>query len=727
MAEVAKRYQDHLPTIKKNVKQSYDYFKPNYDRYWLYKNLVFKTSVTKKDEDVLDDLGKPNIESNILEPYISRLMGEFAKQEPSIAVTTEDGQHVDGQMAETVQVVEGHIRHILYSANKDGCDYKVYEDLLSGGFSAFKVFTKYSNPMSFDQIIGMKRVYDPTLCGWDLLAQLPHKGDGRYCFENYPKGAADFKEEYPDVDITNLTYNKQTDGFNWSYNNGREDIIIICDYYEKKKKKVKIFELANGERVTEKQLKEAMGKFNEAKAIAQFPAIKRSRVTELEVICRYRCIENKVLEYVETDFRQLPLVFVDGNSKLLRETTQGAVEQMTRPYVYQAMGTQRLKNFAMQTLGNELENMVQHKWVFPEQALPTQPEYAEAITNNQLPKVVIYNAYSEDHPDQPVPPPREVMRPPIPPEIINTFSMADQTVQNILGAYDAALGINGNDLSGKAIIEGATNSNAAAMPYIVGILQALGQCAVMFVDLIPKYFITPRTIPIVGKDGKKGYVAINQPNGVDLSYDENALHVNVEPGVNFSVQKNRSLQTIFSAMQASPVFAQFINEECLEEILDNMELRGIDMMKAKAPAWQQKIKQMQAQQAQAQQQAAQNNPMAMRMQIEAAKLQHQVQQDEIKNQLAASQQKLDEISEQTERMKVLLAEQESQREALVRMAAQETEKMSKQVELSIAMVHEHHAQVSDHRDHNRDDLKLHHDMIQANKPQPTKDNANDVR
>ena len=81
------------------------------------------------------------------------------------------------------------------------------------------------------------------------------------------------------------------------------------------------------------------------------------------------------------------------------------------------------------------------------------------------------------------------------------FTGSDSLIQNVLGSYDASLGINNNQLSGIAIVEGASQSNATAMPYIVGCLQGFQRVAQIYVDLMPKYFTTPRTIPILDEEG----------------------------------------------------------------------------------------------------------------------------------------------------------------------------------------------------------------------------------
>lgn len=630
MALVAKTHQDRLDTIKKNVRNAYEAFKPNYDRFNEFRRFTFDTSLTADDITLLTQLSKPQIEFNITEAYISRLMGEFSKQEPAISVSSQDQDKVDPL---TIHVVEAHIRHILLDSKNHHTRWELMKDIYSGGFSVAKIKTDYAHEMSFDQILEYDRVYDPTLCGWDQLARYSHKGDGKFCFELFPYEVEDFKETYPGVKIDKLSYNRNFTSYNWAYLNGNEKILLVCDYYEKKKREVKIVQLADGSTKTLKEYESMIENWDD---VVQPPAIKgKPRWTTLETICRYRCIETEVIEYVETDYKLMPLIFFDGNSIMLRNPkTSGSISQMTRPYVYNAKGAQKLKNFSGITLANEIENIVQHKFMVAKEALPKEEDFRQAYIDIQRPNNMVFNAFYENNPEQQIPNPiREIQRVPTPPEVIQAFTATDSLIQNILGSYDASLGINDNQLSGIAIVEGATQSNAAAMPYIVGFLQGLNRVAECFLDLIPKYYVTPRTIPIRGLDGKADYVKINQDDGIDMFYDNNVLNINVEAGVSFQIQKSKALQQIISLMQVSPLFNQFINDKGLGVLLDNVEIKGIDQLKIMVEDWQKEMQQQKQMAMQQQQQQMMNNPVIAKQKIEMAKLQQQDKEAQIDAQL----------------------------------------------------------------------------------------------
>ena len=692
--EVDKRKQqdNDLANIKESVRRAYEYFKPNYDRYNEFRRFVFENSLTDEEVTLLMTLSKPQLEFNILEAYISRLLGEFSKQEPDIMVSADDENTADPV---TIKVLEQHIRHTLCDAKSHNTRQEVYKDLLSGGFSTLKLMTEYAHPMSFDQVIEIERAYDPTLCGFDPLARYSHKGDGRFCFELFPKSKDEFMEEFPDIDISSISFNRDFAGFNWSYLNDKTEMLIVADYYKKKIQPVQIVKVRDGRVMRLSKYKKMLAEW--ADFAAPPGIIGKPRTTQLETISRKRCIDNQIIEEEDTDFTMLPLIFVDGHSVMIKTPKNGNVRQVTRPYVYHAKGAQRLKNFAGIALANEIENMVQHKFIIKKEALPKEEEWLQAIKDVQKPSNVVVNAFYEENPDQPIPEPiREIIKTPAPPEMVQAFTGAEGLIQNILGSYDASLGINNNQLSGIAIVEAATQSNAAAMPYIIGYLEGYQRAAEIYVDLFPKYYKTPRTIPILDEEGKRGYVKINQDEGVNMFYDANALNVVVKAGASFQVQKSRTIMMIKEIMGMSPLFEQFIGEKGLNFVLDNMEGRGIEQLKMMVDGWLKEVEQQKQMAMQAQQQEAQNNPAMMKAQNDRLKLQQEAQRD-------AKQYEIDMLKLKLEEAHLRADIDMSHEEAKVQREKMETERFVKSADIAL--------QTKDHAHRHAKDIAAHHHAV----------------
>ena len=687
--DVAKRYQDNLARIKKVVRNTHDYFKDNYDRYNEFRKFVFESSLTEDEITLLMTMNRPQLEFNVLEAYISRLLGEFSKQEPDIEVNAYDEQNADPI---TIKVVEQHLKHVFMDSDNQHLRYEVYKDLLSGGYSTVKVYTEYEHPMSMNQVIKFSKT-EPTLTGFDKIARFSHKGDGQFCFELFPQDKEEFLDEYPDTPINTLSFRRDFAGFNWSYQNDNSKIVVVCDYYEKKRKEETIVQVRDGRVMTQAQYRKMVDTWDNFTVPPS--TIGKPRKTLIDKIVRYRLIENQVLEYEETDFSFLPLVFIDGNSLMVKTPLNGNIRQVTRPYVYHAKGAQRLKNYAGISLANEIENTVQHKFMVAKEALPKEENFLDAYKDVQKESVLVYNSVHESNPEMPINNPiREVQRVPAPPEIAQAFTGSDSLIQNVLGSYDASLGINNNQLSGIAIVEGASQSNATAMPYIVGCLQGFQRLAQIYVDLMPKYMVTPRTIPILDEEGRRHYVKINQEQGMPMEFDTNVLNVSLKAGASFQVQKSRTIMMVKEIMGMSPLFAQFMAEKGLNFILDNMDGKGIEELKALTGEW---VQQYQQEKAQAQQ-AAQQNPAIMnaqmKQQMDVAKLQQQGQKQKMDFQLDMAKLKQDQ-------QKVMADLHLGKESANVQLVKALTERFAKQVDLQMKHVDMKHR-------HMKEAVEIHH-------------------
>lgn len=629
--------QERLFELKEEVKNAYFYFEKNYKRFHEFTKFVYDSTLTSMDLQKLSSLGKPQLEFNVIESIVSRLIGEFVKQEPSIVVKASDGvstEQLTENYLEMIKVLEGHMKELIIDASSDGLQSKIYTDEVAGGYSVGEVYIEYLNDMSFDQKITVKRVFDPTLTGFDPLARESHKGDGRYCFELVPWSREKFEKEFGKERAIKIKFTRggNVGDFSWSYNNSGKDIVLICSFYEKRLEKTKIVKLSTGHVVTESHYKELLDMWNEQGFIEQAPVVVAERTTEIETIWLYRFCETEIISEEQTYHRFLPLVFFDGNSKEIRDSEGGNTYQMTRPLVYQAKGIQQLKNFAGQCLGQEMENLVQHKFKVSIESIPE--DYKAAYQDIQKADVLVYNQfYKNDPQNPPLTPPQEIQRPQIPAIIENVFYGSDKVTQTILGTYDSVLGTNEKDISGVAIANGSIATSAAAMPYTMGYIHGLNRIAQILLDLIPKIYVTPRTIPVIKSDGKRTYQLINDPNNpnsINLSYKSNDLSVKVEAGVNTAIQKQIALDQIIKLTSASPLFAQFINTEGLEILLDNLDIRGIEELKVRAAKFQEGLRQQQEMASQ------QPDPMQEMMQasIQVEQQNAQNRQEEAEGQLA---------------------------------------------------------------------------------------------
>jgi hypothetical protein len=522
--------------------------------------------------------------------------------------------------------------------------------------------------MSFEQKICIERAFDATMTGFDPLARTSHKGDGAYCFELYPMSKNEIAAKYGKEVAEEIKYHSNIDGFRWSYRNEKERMALIAEYFEKRKKKEKIVKLSNGRVIAKKHFEEMLAMWGVHGFIEQPPVIVEERMTEIEYIDRYILCESRVLERTETNYKYFPLVFFDGNSVDLKDTMNNSYGQMTRPFLYHSRGLQQLLNLAGQTLGAEIENMVMHKFKVSVEAIP--PDYLGAYQNVQEASVLMYNAFYKDNPDVRLDPPMEIQRTPMPPIVENIFMGADRMMQSILGSYDGVLGISSAQISGVAIQQGALQSNAAALPYLGGYIDGLNRCAQILLDLIPKYYVTPRSIPIRHIDGKRSYQVINNdqnPMSISTKYDPHNLEVKVEAGINSAVQKQVALEQIIKMSSASEVFAEFINRKGLPVIIDNLDIRHVDSLKALAEGFIKEMEERAAQQAQqpaVEQQIAHEQAETFR-EIEMTKIQQRQEQAEGELAVKAAQVSVEKQKVDNKFMEIMAEIQSKERKQMI--------------------------------------------------------------
>lgn len=629
-----------LHRIKTNIENAYQGFEDNYETYTRWRNFIFVDTLSDGSKSVNNQIQRPNVQFNIIEAYLSRLVGEVSKNEPCPQISSSDDYVPEDEQQAQIQVqqielLEGYARHLLQEANKSGLQTFMLRDTFSGGMTSVKIMTDYISSTSMLQDLKIMQTYDQTLVGFDLLATKPDKSDGDFCFEITPMRFEDFKREFPSVDSSDMRFSsgflpmKSGQGhlgpFNWSYKVGNDKIILVCDYYEKIKTKETLVQLTNKKTMLKKDMKEYLTKWDKGGEFypMQAPSIALKRKTETAKIVRHRLIQNKIIKTEQTDFINLPIKYIDGNSIVTKDDRTGSCHQMTRPFFYNAEGAQRLKNFSLQCLCDELENMRPAQIIASLESIPEQ--YIDAYREPKNTTTLVYYQFKDGNPQVPLNPPVIAERSPIPPAILEASVMADTLIQNILGASNVSnVPMTDAEMSGKAIQEVLAAGVSTARPYVSNYCIGLQSVLQDIIDLMPKYHATERSLPIITRDGKRSAVMINTQGGIAMDYEPGAFKVKVEMASSFGVQQSKALQQVTALAHAIPRFGEFINDACLDLVTGSLEIRDKEEYQRRASMWlqeQQKLKQMAMQQAQQQPNMEQ---MAMQVAQQQVQAEHQV-------------------------------------------------------------------------------------------------------
>lgn len=692
---VGSKYNDNLDEYKKNVTDWFDYFRDNIDRFnRQYKSIRFNSLAADK-LDVITKLGRPPIQFEEREAYINRQLGEISSHEPTYTVSAKSNVgtfNMDQSYQDTIEVMQGYISYLMSDEHVGKLQFDIFADMLIGGFSVGMVETNYKDDWSFDdeQEIFIKKAFLPTKCFFDITAIEKCKEDGMFCGEVYCYTIDEAKRLYGEDIGEQMSFADPTGDLMWSYTNYNKRMISIVKYYAKEIKKTKIVKISNGSRMTKKEYDRKLLQWEEEGHLSLPPIIIQERMTSLTTIkCIHFC-GNKILKTEDTDYDILPLVFFDGNSAMLCDGIGSNMGQVTIDYTHHLEGVQDLKNISGQALAFEMENMINLKFMADRNVI--DPEYLNSWLKPQLMSTLIYNSHPENS-DQELPIPQVIPRPQVPQVFQQMFADSSRTMQSILGSYDAIMGINAGDTSGKAIQQGAIQSSAGVAPYKQGLLTGLNQIAKIVLNLAPKYHKTPRTIPIIKPDGKKGYQVINDekdPNSIFMNYNPRDFNITIKAGINVNVAKQMAVDQLIRGAQAIPGVAQFLSQYGVEIFVGNLDMQDSEVLKQRAVKFEQQ-QQMMAQKAM---QQPKIDPMALKQQEIQLKAQ-QLQQEGV---LESAKIQVENKEADIKAMEAATKMQATKQDAFVKMQQAQSENVRSAAILGKELAQHHHEIKESQRD-----------------------------
>jgi hypothetical protein len=587
--------QDKLQNLKKMLNDAYEYEKDNYNTYERTRNFLFISNIDEKGKMVLNSLGDPTAEFNILVAYVARILGEFSKHQIGVFIKPKKDNPTQEDL-DFCKFLGGHIKYIIDSID----NYEVFRDVITGGFSSIKIYIDYKDEDSFNFMLMPKRSYDPTLVFFDPLATEKTKEDARYYGEIIPITKKKAIEEYKIEDISSLNID------NITIDEKNKGMVLICHLYVKEYKKQTRYLLDNGMSVSENEYQELLSKHTSGEIMEKTPEIIKKRTSRKLKIVRYEFCNNKILRVRKTNFKKNSFIFVDGNSTRSKQGSE--VKMVAIPMIKYAINAQMLLNRTGQLMIKFFETLIHGKFIYPVGAIPTGKE--QSYEPQQLQNVP-YNQY--DDKERPLNRPELLQNPSMPPEIAQIFTNASSLVQNIMGTYDAALGINDNQLSGVAIYNGSIQSNATVKPYLNNFLYSYNCLADVIAHLIKFYYKGPDSLPYFDDKGQKKYYSLS--DSFIKNYNSDAYDVEVKASFNFELQKTKSINDLISLSKVSPLLADIVSKEGLPYILENYQFDGSEQFKLLA---QERLEKMQ-------QQSTQPQQMPPELQIQFAKLKNETE------------------------------------------------------------------------------------------------------
>ena len=435
------------------------------------------------DESKAVRKGRPCLTENRMMPFVNQVLNQIRQAKPSIIPKPVD-ERAD---IDTAEILRGVIRNIETTSDADTVYDTASRNSVMGSVGWIKICTQYAGYNTFDQDIRLERIQNFKSVMLDPNHTRQDGSDAEYGFVINDVDKEVFKAKYPDA-VCN--------GFNLAGWEG-EDTLRVAEYFYKvhEEKTLVEFEYTtlNGP-ARSIRLKDE---------VPEGAVIIQERKTK---ICKIKYAKVTATEIVEEGSfagEYIPLVPVYG----FEAFTEG--KRTFFSLINQAKDPQRMLNYWNSARAEIVALQPKAPFVGAVGQFRSYSDVWASANTSNVP-FIEYDAVTTPE-GVPLPAPTRQAPPVSSPTLMQESAMAADSIKAALGMYDASLGAQTADISGKAIISRQMQGDNATFHFIDNLSVAIRHVGRILIGLIPIIYTGQRIIRILGEDGKDSMVPLNQP------------------------------------------------------------------------------------------------------------------------------------------------------------------------------------------------------------------------
>ena len=392
--------------------------------------------------------------------------GDFRKQDISINVGRTDS---DGN-SDDADTFEGIARGIEQASRANKMYRRAFDLALTANIGWLTLHTEYEQD-SYDQVlrIGAPEDFDGTLVD---PAENP-----RYGFFMRQMSRAAFEKKWPE----------SSHAVPPNYEHLADNIVFVIEYYYTVPAKKTITLLDDGSIYNQEDVDDWVQSSGRE-------IVDQRVIDDSKTFMRLATWDEFLEDEQETVFNGIPIFPVTGQRVKLggKVHYEGMFDHAQDP--------QRQYNWN-RTIAAEASSMVaRYAWLASDGAVEGYESLYTSYMNNPIALLKYRDGYPEPRLSQPAMPDIASMQ---------QVSVDRQDIMAALGRYEATLGDNGTEKSGKAIQERKQTGDAGTMDLRDNMGEAIEAMLRMLINAIPRVYDTKRMVRMVGKDGKVTNTEIN--------------------------------------------------------------------------------------------------------------------------------------------------------------------------------------------------------------------------
>lgn len=488
--------------------------------------------------------------------FLNQIKNEQRQNKPSIKVSPRgaNDENIQKQREKAAENRQGLIRFIQYGSQATDAYQLAFDFAVDCGRGFFRIESKDVGPDSFDKEIVINPIPNPLDVVMDSSRLKADYSDCKRGFIIDRLTRPVFKNEYPDANP--VSWSVETNNrSSWV----TRDEIYVVEYFCIRHEKKTLLGLDDGETI----YKEDMASYTDEDKEAIMIRVEREREVKIPYVMWYKMTSDEILDREKLPGTFIPIIPVIGTEK----NVAGKLE--IKGLMRDMRDTVRAYNL-WASLETEVISLAPKSPYIMAEGQQEGYEKMWKNANTRSYSALIYKPVSSGN--KPVAPPQRVPFAGVPTGILQAKLNLIEDQKAITGLWDASLGAQGNESSGKAILARERQGSTATYHYIDNMRCSLAHAGVIINEWLPVIYDTARLEKILGEDGDESTINLggqdDEGNNVELGSGK--FDVVVTMGPSFNTQRQEAAESMMQFIQAYPPAAQVIGDL----IAKNMDWRG---------------------------------------------------------------------------------------------------------------------------------------------------------
>lgn len=419
--------------------------------------------------------GRPCLSINKLALFVKQQVNSLRANKLTLnAIPIDDGDITKAQIQDDM------LEYILKSSKSDVATDWAYERAVMGGFGFVLVTTEYSDALSFYQDIKIKRIENPQSTYISPESLNPTGADATEAITGEWISKAEFKRQYPNAEPVSVECNDFSD---WQADDER---VFVAEYYRIEYQHDILYLLQDGQTI----LKSELSKYQDDTGFM----VVDKRPTQIKKVMWYKCSRDEILEKTELPFDFIPLILVVGDEQWVGN------KRYWQSMITNAKDPQILYNYVRTGQAEQLRRAMSRPWVADGKAIEGYENYWKQANN---PNLVFLPYNSTDERDRPLSPPFLANVYQGSPDLMREAMTTSDEIKATTGIFDASLGSQGNETSGRAILARQRQGDQANFHFLDNFKRSYEHLGRVILSAVPKVYDTPRVLRIALDDGEE--------------------------------------------------------------------------------------------------------------------------------------------------------------------------------------------------------------------------------